>query len=187
MEKPGQHIAIIVAVIGVIGTLGGALIQNWDKLFGRRPVATEATQPPQTGAAREPAQVAAPSSTTAAATTAAKPRTPAAEVAAVAESLPEPPALGGVWRELYPNPGTMTYTTQSGGGFRFTRQGSMQGLPFQAQGSGTFHGTRFESSYQSTLPSTGVCEGTLSDGGRRTTSVCYDSVYGQFETASERQ
>lgn len=35
MADPNHRIAIVVAVIGVIGTLGAALLANWDKVFGR--------------------------------------------------------------------------------------------------------------------------------------------------------
>lgn len=188
MEQRGQHIAIIVAVIGVIGTIGAALIQNWDKIAGRPPAATA------------PASSAAAGTQTAVAPAAVEPAAvaPATQTSAyeeddaftddvdVAEDV-GPSGLSGVWRELYPNAGNLTHTTMNGNRFEFTTQGTALGLPFQARGTGTLHGTRFESSYQSSLPSTGVCEGSVSAGGTRMNSVCFDSAYGRFEGASVRQ
>ena len=37
MLRSNQRIAIVVAVIGVIGSLGAAFIANWDKFFGPSP------------------------------------------------------------------------------------------------------------------------------------------------------
>ncbi len=34
---PGHRTAIVVAVIGVVGTLGAALIGNWDRIFPPKP------------------------------------------------------------------------------------------------------------------------------------------------------
>jgi hypothetical protein len=36
MSQNGHRVAIVVAVIGVIGTIGAALIGNWDKIFPTR-------------------------------------------------------------------------------------------------------------------------------------------------------
>jgi hypothetical protein len=35
MSRSSHRVAIVVAVIGVIGTIGAALIGNWDKIFPR--------------------------------------------------------------------------------------------------------------------------------------------------------
>ena len=98
-----------------------------------------------------------------------------------------PVNLNGVWREVYPNPGTLTQTIQEGTTFRFTVRGTVLGVPFQSTGRGTIRGRQLESTYQSTTPSTGSCTGTVSADGRQVTSTCKDSIYGQFETSGVRQ
>lgn len=173
MEQRGQHIAIIVAIIGVIGTIGAALLQNWDKIAGRPPAAAATAVEP---AAAAPA-TAIPGDE---------------EDAAFADDVDieedaGPNGLGGVWRELYPNPGNLTHTTMNGNSFEFTTRGMALGVPFEAYGTGILRGARFESTYQSNLPSTGVCGGSVSAGGTRMNSVCLDSAYGRFEAASVRE
>jgi hypothetical protein len=108
--------------------------------------------------------------------------------------LPEPPPqppqplnLSGIWQEIYPNPGTISHTTQDGNTFRCTIQGAIQGWPFQSSCSGTIRGQSIESTYQSTIPSMGRCSGTVSSDGMQITSTCIDSVYGQFITSAVRQ
>jgi hypothetical protein len=98
-----------------------------------------------------------------------------------------PVDISGIWREVYPNPGTLTQTIQEGTTFRFTVRGAVLGVPFQSTGNGTIRGRHLESTYQSTTPSTGRCTGTVSADGRQVTSTCRDSVYGQFETSGVRQ
>jgi hypothetical protein len=95
--------------------------------------------------------------------------------------------ISGVWREIYPNPGTISQTTQDGNTFQFTIRGNVQGVPFQSAGRGTIRGRHIESTYQSTLPSKGSCSGTLSADGMQITSTCTDSVYGRFEMSGMRQ
>jgi hypothetical protein len=98
-----------------------------------------------------------------------------------------PVDISGVWREVYPNPGTLTQTIQEGQTFRFTVRGTLLGVPFQSSGSGTIRDRHLESTYQSSTPSKGRCTGTVSADGRQVTSTCTDSVYGQFETSGVRQ
>jgi hypothetical protein len=50
MSESNHRIAIVVAVIGVIGTLGAAFIANWDKIF------LPAPQPPPKIDSRSPTQ-----------------------------------------------------------------------------------------------------------------------------------
>jgi hypothetical protein len=100
---------------------------------------------------------------------------------------PPPPSISGIWREIYPNPGNISYTTQDGNTFRCTIQGTVQGWPFQSSCSGTIKGQFLESTYQSTIPSIGRCSGTVSSDGMQITSTCIDSVYGRFETSGVRQ
>ena len=112
---------------------------------------------------------------------------PSSPPAATSAPGTAPVDLSGVWREVFPNPGTLTQTIQEGTTFRFTARGAVMGVPFQSTGSGTIRGRQFESTYQSTTPSTGRCTGTVSADGRQVTSTCKDTVYGQFETSGVRQ
>jgi hypothetical protein len=112
---------------------------------------------------------------------------PPAPPAAAAAATETPVDISGVWREVSPNPGTLTQTTQEGPTFRFTVRGTLLGVPFQSVGSGTIRGRHLESTYQSSTPSKGRCTGTVSTDGRQVTSTCTDSVYGQFETSGVRQ
>lgn len=190
MEQRGQHIAIIVAIIGVIGTIGAALLQNWDKIAGRPPAAATSAAPAAPGARTGAAAAATAVEPAAAAPATAIPGDE--EDAAFADDVDieedaGPNGLGGVWRELYPNPGNLTHTTMNGNRFEFTTRGMALGVPFEAYGTGILRGARFESTYQSNLPSTGVCGGSVSAGGTRMNSVCLDSAYGRFEAASVRE
>src|SRR5262245_51314930 len=57
----GGKVAIIVATITVVGTLGSALLANWDKLRGSSQRATTHTaRPPTTRPATEPVRNPAP-------------------------------------------------------------------------------------------------------------------------------
>jgi len=95
--------------------------------------------------------------------------------------------IGATWREIYPNPGSISQIIQDGDTFRFILEGAIQGSRFQSSGTGTIKGKYFESTYQSTIPSTGRCSGTISSDGKQTKSTCFDSVNGQFESAWVRQ
>jgi hypothetical protein len=95
--------------------------------------------------------------------------------------------ISGVWREIYPNPGSISQTIQEGNTFRFTKRGTIRGWPFQSSGNGTITGRDLESTYQSTIPSRGRCSGTVSPDGMQITVTCFDSVFGQFESAGVRQ
>ena len=48
MSQTSHRVAIVVAVIGVIGTIGAALIGNWDKIFQRPPI-FDGPRPPELG------------------------------------------------------------------------------------------------------------------------------------------
>jgi hypothetical protein len=96
---------------------------------------------------------------------------------------PSPINIGATWREIYPNTGSTSQIIQDGDTFRFIMKFTLQGYPFQSSGSGTINGLNFKSTYQSTIPSTGHCSGTISSDGMRTKSICVDSVNGKFESA----
>ncbi len=95
--------------------------------------------------------------------------------------------ISSTWHELYPNPGNISRTIQDGNTFRFTIIGAIQDFPFQSAGNGIIKGQYLESNYQSTIPSTGRCAGTLSSDGMQIKLTCDDSVTGQYETAWVRE
>ena len=95
--------------------------------------------------------------------------------------------LSSTWHELYPNPSNISQTTHDGDIFKFIIQGSTQGLRYQSTGSGTIKGQYIESTYQSTIPSTGRCAGTVSSDGMQIKLTCVDSVSGRYETAWVRE
>jgi hypothetical protein len=47
MSESSQRVTIVVAVIGVVGTIAAALIGNWDKIFPPTPPAADGAYPPQ--------------------------------------------------------------------------------------------------------------------------------------------
>lgn len=102
-------------------------------------------------------------------------------------SQSSPINIGATWREIYPNPGSTSQIIQNGDTFRFIIEGAIQGSRFQSSGSGTIKGIHIETTYQSTIPSTGHCSGTISSDRMQTKSICVDSVNGQFETTWVRQ
>jgi len=102
-------------------------------------------------------------------------------------ALPTTINIGATWREIYPNPGSISQITQDGNSFSYITEGAIQGSRFQSSGRGIIKGVYFESSYQSNIPSTGKCSGSVSPNKLQTKSTCVDSVYGQFETVWVRQ
>ncbi len=103
------------------------------------------------------------------------------------QPLPAPINISSTWHELYPNPGNVSQTIQEGEIFNFTIQGIIQGLHFQTSGSGTIKGRYMQSTYQSTIPSTGSCAGAVSADAMQIKLTCDDSVTGQYETAWVRE
>jgi len=169
LEMNGHKTQIIVALIALIGVLGGALITNWDKFF-----------PPTPGQVlrqnQEPRQKSAETSST---------RTDRAESVPTPSPFPAAAAINisSAWLD---NWGTRSQVTQQGETFQFTSWGvGCQGA-FQSSGSGTIKGNRTESTYQSTH-SHGSCTGTVSQNGRQLTQTCTDSVCGQFQSVAMRQ
>ncbi len=102
------------------------------------------------------------------------------------QSLP-PINISSTWHELYPNAGNISRTIQDGNTFRFTIIGAIQDFPFQSTGNGIIKGQYLESNYQSTVPSSGRCAGSLSSDGMQIKLTCVDSVTGQYETAWVRE
>ncbi len=98
-----------------------------------------------------------------------------------------PMNISSTWHELYPNPGNISQTIQDGDAFSFTIIGAIQDFPFQSAGNGVIKGRYLQSNYQSTIPSTGRCAGTLSSDGMQIKLTCVDSVTGQYESAWVRE
>jgi len=159
-ENSSYKAQILVAVIGLVGVLGGALIANWDKLFSRQQVI-----PPPSVSGKP--SIPAPSS----------PNVPS-------RSSVAPPAavqrinVTGVWRA--PTLGTIYQVSQEGGTFRFTASNPR----FDSSGRGTIRGHTFESMYETRYriggASAGNCSGELSTDGLQMTSYCTDSVNGTW-------
>jgi hypothetical protein len=111
-----------------------------------------------------------------------------AKVTPPAQPAPDPgpagPApvaqLGGIWHDAA---GTVYQIDQRGNSFTFTSY-NPNGL--RAQGSGTIDGSHFETVFQTNVPSTGHCSGTVLPGGRQTQTSCSDSVYGNSSAAGFR-
>ncbi len=166
-EMNGRKTQIIVALIALIGVLGGAVISNWERFSPRNQGPPPKQEPPSTKEERIPDRserekdVSAPSPLPTAATI----------------------NISSAWRD---NWGTQSQVSQQGETFQFTARGVGCRGAFQSSGSGTIRGNRVESTYQSTH-SHGRCSGTVSLDGRQLTSTCFDSVCGQFQSSAVRQ
>jgi hypothetical protein len=161
-EINGSKTQIIVAVIALIGVIGGAVITNWDKFSNQN----QGSPPKPTPVILAPSPDPAPSSSDL--------PTPSPEV-----------NISGVWRDN--TLGTTSQVAQEGSTFKFTVWGTACiGGNFQSSGDGTIRGNSVESHYQSNF-SQGTCSGTVSSDGRRMTSICKDTVCGQFQSSAVRQ
>src|SRR5262249_5477931 len=161
-EINGSKTQIIVAVITLIGVLGGALFANWDKLFPQNQGATPKPPPGIEEKSPDPAPSRARPSPL-----------PKAEV-----------NISGVWRDVW---GNTSQVTQQGDRFTYTARGTAcNGVIFESSGTGTVRGNSVESDYRSNL-SQGHCSGTVSSDERQMTSICKDTACGQFQSIAERQ
>ncbi len=169
LEMNSHKTQIIVALIALIGVLGGALITNWEKFFP----STHSQGPAQE---QEPRR---------------KSEEKSADRAEREEDVPAPSPLptaaainlNSAWLD---NWGVRSQITQQGETFQFTAWGVGCMGAFKSSGSGTIRGNQVESAYQSTH-SHGRCSGTVSPDGRQMTSTCIDSVCGQFQSSAVRQ
>src|SRR5262249_6560321 len=158
-EANGSKTQIILGVLTLIGVLGGALFANWDKLFHQP---SPKPTPPVEKKSPDPSPSRSDVST------------PSPEI-----------NISGVWRDT--TWGNTSQITQQGSKFNFTASGrACVGGYFQSSGSGTIRGDSVESDYQSNF-SQGHCSGTVSSDGRRMTSICKDTVCGQFQSSSVKQ
>jgi hypothetical protein len=96
-----------------------------------------------------------------------------------------PTVITGQWRD---NWGTVYLVTQTGNSFTLTASGtSCKGVPYQSKGSGTISGDTMQSVYESSIGSTGSCNGIISNQGNTIDATCSDTVCGRFSMRSERQ
>jgi hypothetical protein len=111
-EMNGSKTQIIVAVIALIGVIGGAVITNWDKLFNQNQGSAPKPTPVNVAPSPDPA---------------------------TSNDLPTPSPevnISGVWRDN--TLGTTSQVTQQGGAFKFTAWGTAcVGGNFQSSGDGT--------------------------------------------------
>jgi hypothetical protein len=165
-ENSSYKAQIVVAVIGLVGVLGGALIANWDKLSSRQQVVPP---PPVSGKPSIPA--------------------PSSPTVPSRSSVAPPPAvqrinISGEWRDL--NLGTISRVSQDGSTFRFTAFHPT----FDSTGRGTIRGHTFESMYETRYKiggaSTGSCVGEFSADGLEMISQCNDSVRGTWVSRAVR-
>ena len=163
-EMNGSKTQIIVAVIALIGVIGGAVITNWDKLVNQ----DQGSAPKPTPVIEVKSPDPAPSKSEREGAAA----TPAPEI-----------NISGVWRDTW---GATSQVSQQGDKFKYTAWGTACRGNFQSSGSGTIRGNVVESDYQSNY-SQGHCSGTVSSDGRRMTSTCTDSACGQFQSSSVMQ
>jgi hypothetical protein len=189
MADSSHRVAIAVAVIGVMGTLGAALIANWDKIFPRAPQAPVTPARP----ASEPVQPRRQ----------AEPAPPPPQPARHADAAPRPlgtpaqpvranttPQIAGVWRDA-DNPNNGTKIDQHGNQLQFTRAGILSdGVRFESAGTGALLESRitlrYVARYQTGSTSTGECSGSVSPGATRITLNCADSLHGTFVTVANR-
>lgn len=162
MADPSHRVAIKVAVIGLAGTLGAALLSNWDKIFSRAP------QPKvvEEQFLNKPNPIEAPS----------------------ADPSPD---ISGVWRDS-DNPGNRTKVSQVDSRFSFTRWGTLpNGVRFESSGTGSLVGSllmsRYTARYQSGQVSSGECNGFVSSDATRIEQSCSDSLLRTFTSIADRE
>jgi hypothetical protein len=162
--------ALLTGLAALIGAITGLYVA-----LGNGQGKSAATAPPVASGAEQPAPATADGPS---------------QGGAVAESEPaNPPAVDieSRWRELYPNPGNVSRIVQDGDAFTFTIEGRAGAIPFSSRGSGSITGRQIRSTYESTLPSTGRCRGSVTADGRRTEFECLDSMTGRYESAWVRE
>jgi hypothetical protein len=162
MADPSHRVAITVAIIGLAGTLGAALLSNWDKIFSRAPQPKVVDE--ELYEKLNPVEA------------------PAADPV---------PNISGIWRDS-DNPDNGTEVSQVGSRFSFTRSGSLSnGVQFASSGTGSLVGNRLMSRYTAKyLPgkiSSGTCNGSVSADATRIQQSCSDSFLGVFTTIAERE
>lgn len=163
MADPSHRVTITVAIIGLAGTLGAALLSNWDKIFTRAP------QPPV-----EDHLLPKP------------PKNPID-----APSADPTPNISGQWSDS-DNPENGTKVSQIDSTFAFTRWGTLpNGVRFESSGTGSLVGSQltsqYEAKYESGKISSGECNGSVSADATRIEQTCSDSLLGAFRNFAKRE
>ncbi len=162
MADPSHRVAITVAIIGLAGTLGAALLSNWDKIFSRAPQPKVVNEE----LSKRINPIEAPA------------------------TVPIP-KISGVWRDS-DNPDNGTKVSQVDSSFAFNRWGRLpNGVQFESSGTGSLVGnrlmSRYTAKYQSGKISSGECNGSVSADATRIEQSCSDSFLGLFTTIAERE
>jgi len=162
MADPSHRVAITVAIIGFAGTLGAALLSNWDKIFSRAPQPSVVNE--QRSNQTNPIE---------------------------APSADPTPNISGAWRDS-DNPGNRTKVSQVASRFAFTRWGTLpNGVRFESSGTGSLVGSRvmsrYTARYQSGQISSGECNGSVSSDAMRIEQSCSDSLLGTFTSIADRE
>jgi hypothetical protein len=161
MAEPNHRTAIVVAVLGVVGTLGAALIANWDKIFPHNSPDSDNIKP----------VVVKPVLTT--------------------PPIDSVPRIAGVWRDsANPNNISKISQDGSSFQFSRSGI-LPNGVLFESTGTGALVGRQIESQYiakySTGASSSGQCSGSLSSDDTRIELRCSDSLLGIFAGASIRQ
>ena len=161
MSESSHRTAIVVAVIGVFGSLGAALIGNWENIFAPSP------QPsPRSNSSKLPETKLSPQRKTIL-------------------------NIDGIWRDSnYPSNGSEITQNGNNFSFTRWGV-LPNGIRFESSGSGKITGQNFTSNYraryESGATSAGDCSGTLSLDGMRMKLNCRDSALGVFPVTAIRQ
>jgi hypothetical protein len=153
---------LIVAIIGLIGTLGAAVIANWDKIAGTpdEPAHRQTVAPIRGPDDPPPPQ----------------------------PKKPRVVNIAGTWRD--PNyPMNYSRITQDGETFRFDGAGAtLQGIGFRTTGTGTVSEMNlsldYATAYQTGQQIRGTCTGSVTSSGSRMTLTCTDPLSGTFVLSS---
>jgi hypothetical protein len=151
---------LIVAVIGLLGTLGAATIANWDKIAGRpkepspKHLVSDDEDPPSPTINKKKRAI----------------------------------DVTGTWRD--PNyPSNYSRITQDEENIRFDGAGAtIQGIGFRTSGAGTLSGLslslEYATVYQTGQQAQGTCSGTVSSSASQMTLRCTDPLFGKFVLSS---
>lgn len=176
MAEGSHRVTVIVALIGLLGTLGAALLGNWDRVFPRAaPAAAMPASGPGAGSTEGDGSP-----------------VPADERRTTPTPASTTVSIAGVWSDrLYP--GITSRISQRGARFDFVRGGPLPdgGGRFESEGSGRIDGSRVESRYRTRYAdgtaSSGSCLGTVDLAGTRMDLFCDDTLLGSFPVRVERR
>jgi hypothetical protein len=156
--------AVMVALIGMAGVIGAALIANADKLFGERPHPV-------------------PSATTMATATITDARPGPATVPPVAPDpgvAAAPPDVSGVW---FDDDGTRFVFSQQGADYSFVQFADGRAV---GGGSGTLAGRAFSHRFRAERIGEGSCSGSVAADGQTSSGHCRADRGGDWDYTVHR-